>query len=227
MSKWYLSANDNARPRGKVWNRNWFQNESGKIQYFTEKLKNKWNWNYKHSIFKVNKKYALFFIWIFFFLFWKNIEFLKWCSSATIHNLKHAENLPMPHGVLMAPDSWQFVRVWKCNRHYVMGRKKKRNKESVKQCSLIKPGLHFAIYSTFVPNFMLKILWWISCECQRTLIFQSTSWWLFLMLFKLLHVLFACINWEIRLLIASVEAPLRFRVFTKVAKFLWNGELWL
>ena len=35
-----------------------------------------------------------------------------------------------------------------------MERKKKRNKESRKQCSLIKPGLHCAIYSTFIPDFM-------------------------------------------------------------------------
>ena len=47
---------------------------------------------------------------------------------------KHAKNISMPHGVLMAPDLWQVVRVWKCNRHYVMERKKKRNKESRKQC---------------------------------------------------------------------------------------------
>ena len=35
-----------------------------------------------------------------------------------------------------------------------MKRKKNRNKESEKQCSLIKPELHCAIYSTFIPRFM-------------------------------------------------------------------------
>ena len=45
----------------------------------------------KHSIFKINKKYALFFIWIFIFFLRKNTEFLKWYSSATMHILTNVK----------------------------------------------------------------------------------------------------------------------------------------
>ena len=41
----------------------------------------------------------------------KKIEILKWYSSATLHNPKHAKNLSMFCDILMAPDFWKFVRV--------------------------------------------------------------------------------------------------------------------
>ena len=68
----------------------------------------------------------------FILFFRKNIELLKWYSSATMHNPKHSKNLPMFYGALVAPDLWKFVRVWKCNRYYVIERKKNINKESKK-----------------------------------------------------------------------------------------------
>ena len=52
----------------------------------------------------------------YYFSSWKNSEPLKWYSSATMHNSKRLK-VSTPHSALMATDLWQFVQVWKCNRH--------------------------------------------------------------------------------------------------------------
>ena len=105
---------------------------------------------------------------LFLFFSRKIIEFLKLYSSVTIHNLKHSKTLTMSHGFLMSPDLWQFG---KCNRHYVMQHKKKRVKKSRKKYSLIKPGLHCAIYFTFISHFMC----WKYFDMDRNLLHISST----------------------------------------------------